>query len=136
MAYDKAEILKQAKEAIEENELTTIAEVLTYIPCSESSLYETEEWKSEVLGPIKKALEVKKTSLKAKMKKEWRKADSNPTLQIAAFKLIADDDEMARLSTSINKNEHTGKNGEKLFPELTDEEVKKKIEEKLNRYVK
>lgn len=136
MAYDKAEILKQAKQAIEENELTTIAEVLTYIPCSESSLYETEEWKSEVLGPIKKALEVKKTSLKAKMKKEWRKADSNPTLQIAAFKLIADDDEMARLSTSINKNEHTGKNGEKLFPELTDEEVKKKIEEKLNRYVK
>lgn len=136
MAYDKAEILEQAKKAIEENELTTIAEVLTYLPCSESTLYETEGWKSEVLEPIKKVLEIKKTSLKAKMKREWRKSDSNPTLQIAAFKLIADEEEMARLSTSINKNEHTGKNGEKLFPDLTDEEVKRRIEEKLKGYVK
>jgi hypothetical protein len=136
MAYDRTEILAQAKQAIEENELTTIAEVLTYIPCDEATIYSTPEWKIEVLEPIKKALEIKKTSLKAKMKKEWRKEGSNPTLQIAAFKLIADEDEMARLSTSINKNEHTGKDGKELFPEKSDEQVRKEIDEYIKKYGK
>jgi hypothetical protein len=136
MAYDKAEILEIAIKAINNEDLTTIAEVVTYLPCSQSILYETEEWELEVLDPIKKELEKKKTNLKAKMKREWRKADSNPTLQIASFKLMADDEEMARLSTTINKNEHTGKNGEKLFPEKTDDQVKKEVEEMLKRYGK
>jgi hypothetical protein len=134
MAYDKSEIREAALKAINENELTTIPEVLSYLPCSESILYETDEWKSEVLEPIKKALDVKKVSLKAKMKKEWRKEGSNPTLQIAAYKLMADDDELARISTTINKNEHTGKNGKDLFPEKSDEQVKKEVEEMLKKH--
>jgi hypothetical protein len=134
MAYDKSEIREAALKAISENELTTIPEVLSFLPCSESILYETDEWKSEVLEPIKKALDVKKVSLKAKMKKEWRKEGSNPTLQIAAYKLMADDDELARISTTINKNEHTGKNGKDLFPEKSDEQVKKEVEEMLKKH--
>jgi hypothetical protein len=132
--YDKSEILEQALKAIQENELTTISEVVSYVPCKESILYETEEWKLEVLEPIKKSLNDMKVSLKAKMKKEWRKAASNPSLQIAAFKLMADDDEMVRLSTSINKNEHTGKDGKELFPELTDEQVKDRVEELIKKH--
>jgi hypothetical protein len=108
--YVKDEILQQALKAIEDGELTTIAEVLSYLPCSESTLYE-EEWKSEVLEPIKKALEAKKVSLKAKMKKEWRKAESNPTLQIAAYKLMADDEELDKLTSNTNKNQHSGQIG-------------------------
>jgi hypothetical protein len=69
MAYDKAELMEQAQQAIEEHELTTIAEVLSYLPCSESTLYETEDWKLEFLEPLKNMHEVKKTNLKAKMKK-------------------------------------------------------------------
>lgn len=133
MAYDKAELLGQAKKAIEENELTTIAEVLCYLPCDEATIYSTDEWKIEFLEPIKKLLDLKKTSLKAKMKSTWRKSDSNPTLQIAAFKLMADDDEIARLSTAINKNEHTGKDGKDLFPGMTEDEIDKKIDEYLKR---
>lgn len=136
MAYDRKDLLDQAKKAIEENELTTIAEVLCYLPCDEATIYSTDEWKLEFLEPLKKLLEGKKVSLKAKMKKEWRKEGANPTLQIAAFKLMADDEEIVKLSTNINKNEHTGKNGERLFPELTDEQVRQKIEEKLKGYVK
>lgn len=100
MAYDKADILKKAKEAIKKHELTTINEVLCHIPCSESILYETEDWKLEVLEPIKKELDGMKVSLKAKMKRTWRKEDSAPALQIAAFKLMADDEELNVLNTS------------------------------------
>lgn len=111
MAYDKSEIKDKAVVAIEEYELTTIPEVLCYLPCDESTLYSTDEWKIEVLEPIKKALELKKTSLKAKMKRDWRKSDSNPTLQIAAFKLIANEEELTTLSTSKVLAEHSGNKG-------------------------
>jgi hypothetical protein len=134
--YDREDLLQQGKKAIEEYELTTITEVLSYLPCEESTVYSSDEWKVEFLEPLKKALEIKKASLKAKMKKAWRKEDSNPTLQIAAFKLMADDDEIGRLSTTFNKNEHTGKGGKDLFPEKSDEQVTQEIEEMLKRYAK
>lgn len=108
MAYIKADILEQAVKAIRDNELTTIPEVLSYLPCDESTLYSDDSWKIEVLEPIKKELNDKKVSLKAKMKKEWRKETANPTLQIAAFKLMAEPDELEKLTTNTNKNQHSG----------------------------
>lgn len=135
MAYDKSEILQQALQVIKQHELTTIEEVLSYLPMkAEGTIYSTEEWKIEVLEPIKKELDSMKVSLKAKMKKAWRREDSNPTLQIAAFKLMASDDELSVLSTSINKNEHTGKGGKDLFPELTDEQIKQKALEIIKKH--
>lgn len=128
MAYDKSEIREQAKKAIEENDLTTIAEVLCYIPCDEATIYSSDEWKIEVLEPIKKDLEVKKTSLKAKMKKEWRKAEANPTLQIAAYKLMADDEEILKLSTSVNKNEHSGRIDSTVDGNMTHTVIFKKMD--------
>lgn len=112
MAYDKGEILEQAKKAIVENELTTVEEVLSFISIkAESTLYSNEEWKIEVLEPIKKELDQMKVNLKAKMKKEWRKSESNPTLQIAAFKLMASDEELEKLTVNNNKNQHSGELG-------------------------
>lgn len=111
MAYNKVKILDSAKKAIKENECTTIPEVLAYLPCEESTLYSSEDWKIEVLEPIKRELGSMKISLKAKMKKAWRKAESNPTLQIAAFKLMADEEELNVLNTSKVQSEHTGKEG-------------------------
>jgi hypothetical protein len=109
--YDKGEILENAQKAIKENELTTLEEVCSYLPCDLSTLYSDEAWKIEVLEPIKRELETVKTSLKAKMKKEWRKAESNTTLQIAAFKLMASDDELDKLTSNTNKNQHSGQIG-------------------------
>lgn len=111
MAYVKEDILQRAKAVIVEQELTTIPEVCSYIPCDESTLYSTEDWKIEVLEPIKRELDTMKVSLKAKLKKNWRKEDSNATLQIAAFKLMATDDELAALNTSKVQTELSGKEG-------------------------
>jgi hypothetical protein len=124
--YDKEQILIEAIEAIRANELTTIPEVESYLPCDESTLYSNEEWKLEVLEPIKKELSLMKINLKAKMKKSWRKEGSNPVLQIAAFKLMATEDELTTLSTSRVQNELTGKDGQAIQTEnkLTVEIVK------------
>jgi hypothetical protein len=50
------------------------------------------------LEEIKKAIDQQKTSLKKKMRRNWRNSD-NATLQIAEFKLLSSDDELARLNT-------------------------------------
>ena len=41
------------------------------------------------------------------MVNKWEESD-NPTLQIAAFKLIANDDEQKALSTNYQHTEHSG----------------------------
>lgn len=102
MAYDRQEILKQAIAAIEKNELTTVAEVLNYLPISLSILYETEDWKLEVLEPIKKKLESTRTKLKEGMKRKWMKSKS-PLLQLISFKLIANDEELAAINSGKDK---------------------------------
>lgn len=96
MAYDKAEILEQAIAAIKKNELTTMKEVLFYIPVKKTIVY-SPEWETEFLNPIKEELETMAVNLKHKMKKKWRNS-RQPILQIAAFKLMADDEELAALA--------------------------------------
>jgi hypothetical protein len=113
MAYDKQEILEKAIKAVTNHELTTVDEVCSYLPCDISTLYLTEEWKIEVLEPLKKEIEKMKTNLKAKMKQKWRQDTSAPALQIAAFKLMATDEELNILSTSKVQNEHSGEVGVK-----------------------
>jgi hypothetical protein len=119
MAYNKGEILDIGLQAIKDNEITDIVELIDYLPCSESTLYSDEEWKVEVLEPFKKAVGQIKVRLKAKMKKAWRKEEANPTLQIAAFKLMADEDELTRLNTSKVHSEISGRNGAPIEQKLT-----------------
>jgi hypothetical protein len=108
VAYNKDEILQKALSAIEEHNCTKLAEVLLYLPITESTLY---EWESEFLEAIKAKIAEQKVKIKAKMKKRWFDSD-NPALAIAAMKLIADEEEIDALSTSKVKqdNLHTFKN--------------------------
>jgi hypothetical protein len=105
MAYNKEELEKQILKAIEENELTFFNEIPLYIAPTLSTLYEWEFEKSEA---IKNLLEQNKVRQKSKMRRKWRESD-NPALQIAAFKLLADDEEMKKLT--MTKVESSGPNG-------------------------
>lgn len=109
MAYNKKEILEKAKVAIKKHELTTIAEVLLYLPVEKSTIHQ-EEWLVDFLHPLKEALEDMKTQLKEKMKKKWRKSES-AILQIASFKLMANEEEREVLNppkVQLKKNDDGG----------------------------
>jgi len=83
MAYDKKKILKDALELIEKHHL--IFFYLWFTPeCDE-------------LHDIKRLLDKNRISMKSNMRKKWYQSD-NATLQVALMKLIATDDEAARLS--------------------------------------
>lgn len=97
MAYDRKKILKDAIELIEKHHLVFIDDVVSLLPISASTFYEWFPAKSDELETVKKALEKNRVSMKANMRKKWYQSE-NATLQVALMKLIATDDEAARLS--------------------------------------
>jgi hypothetical protein len=103
VAYNKEEVLQTALSAIEEHNCTKLAEVLLYLPISESTLY---EWESGFLEKIQAKIQEQKVKIKAKMKAKWFNSEV-PALAIAAMKLIADEEEIDALSTSKVKNDNT-----------------------------
>jgi predicted secreted protein len=105
MAYDREKIIEQALQVIEQEDCTKISEVLLYLPISTSTFYEWELEKSEA---ILSKIEAKKVAIKKKMKKSWV-GSGIPALEIAAFKLLAADDEADALNTSKVSNTHSFK---------------------------
>lgn len=99
MAYAKDKILQQCIDQIKANGITFFTDLENYVEPALSTLYEWELEKSEA---IKKELAKNRIERKAKMRKKWEDSD-NATLQVAAYKLLASDDELERLSVTVNR---------------------------------
>lgn len=99
---NKKDIEAQAISLIKDKKLMFIDHLVAHLPISRSTFYEWELHKSDT---IKDAMNEVLVSAKRKMLSEWF-SSPNPTLQIAFFKLIANDDEFTRLTAQ--KLEHSG----------------------------
>lgn len=97
MAYDKKKILKDALELIEKHHLIFIDDVTSLLPISKKTFYLWFPPECDELHDIKRLLDKNRVSMKSNMRKKWYQSD-NATLQVALMKLIATDDEAARLS--------------------------------------
>jgi len=97
MAYDKKKILKDALELIEKHHLIFIDDVTSLLPIHRGTFYNFFPVKSDEYDTIKRLLDKNRISMKSNMRKKWYQSD-NATLQVALMKLIATDDEAARLS--------------------------------------
>ena len=118
MAYTTSSLKKKALKVIEEQNLYFIEDIVAYLPCSKKCFY---NHKLHEVPEIKALLEKNKIVEKVKMRKKWSDSD-NATLQLAHYKLLCDDDERRKIS--MNYNEHVGKDGEKLFGNISDEKAK------------
>ncbi len=113
MAYNKAELEKQALEAIRANNLMFVTDVPAFLPCSRATFYNK---KLEELESINHALEQNRIKTKNGLRAKWYKND-NATTQIALYKLLGSEDELKRLAgqyvditTKGDKVEFTGFN--------------------------
>lgn len=97
MAYDKKKILKQTHELIEKHGLLFIEDIIALLPCDKTTFYRFFPPDSNEYNEIKSGLEKNRVSMKSNMRQKWYKSD-NPTLQVALMKIIANEDEAARLS--------------------------------------
>ena len=131
MAYKKADMIKQCLKAIEEKGITRIQHIIGFVPFNRATFYNHN---LDKLDSIKNAIEIQKICTKVGLINEWIKSRS-PALQIAAYRLLADEDEFERLV--MNQIDHTSK-GDKIQPlnitvaksETTDK-IKKLINESM-----
>lgn len=124
MQYNADDIFNQALEVISNEPINTISDLVCFLPIGSSWFYERFPADSEKMEAIKKAIDKRKVERKSKMRNAWEKSD-NPTLQVAAYKLAADDNELERLSVAINKNQNSGSLTINWNEQLTDEAERK-----------
>lgn len=121
--YTDKEIEEMALNAIAEYELLSIVDLASILPISRTTFYNKGINK---LDSIKKAFEKNRMSIKSKLRKQWADSDASATVQIALYKLAANEDELQRLTSS--RHELTGKDGKDLvekpdLSKLTDAEL-------------
>jgi hypothetical protein len=108
MAYDKKKVYAQTLEIIEKHTLIFIEDIVALLPLRKQTFYDFFPIGSDEMDNIKSALEKNRVSMKSNMRKKWYKSD-NPTLQVALMKLIANEDEAARLSGQTRDNTNANK---------------------------
>lgn len=99
MAYDKDQVYKDCLKFIEEEKLCFFDELSLFVPPTIKTLY---DWKFHESEDIKNAILKNRLAAKRKLKKQWQFEEAAPVLQLAVFKLMADEDEFSRLTTSKN----------------------------------
>ena len=112
MGYNTKELEEQALEAIKEHGLVFIEEVVSFLPCDKTTFYAHKLHESNT---IKSAILFNKVSKKTKLRRNWEHSE-NATLNISLYKLLANEEELQRLS--VQKVEHSGKDGEKIVPQV------------------
>lgn len=95
--YNQDEILQQTLQAIKAEKLTDFQDIALFVAPDLSTLY---GWKFHEIEAIKNGLAKNKIEAKREMRANWRKADAAPVLQLALYKLMANDEEFGRLSTT------------------------------------
>ena len=105
MAYDKDKILADALRIIESEGIRKVSELMAYLPISHATFY---DWGLDESEELQAKINQCRVARKAKMRKKWVESDV-PALQIAAYKLEADDDELELLTVSKVKQDTTMK---------------------------
>jgi hypothetical protein len=114
MAYDKKKIFDQAKEMIVKHKLFFIEDIVAFIPISKPTFYEYFPIESNEVNELKELLHLNRTELKVSMRSKWYKSNA-PALQMALMKLIANEDELRKLSISYIDSEVNDKREPRVF---------------------
>jgi hypothetical protein len=111
MAYDRAKIYQQAKEAIEKHKLFFIDDIVAFLPIARSTFY---EWELDKSDELKELLDKNRIEVKSSLRSKWYKSNA-PALQLALYKLIASPDE--HRSLQMNYQDVTS-NGKTILPKI------------------
>jgi hypothetical protein len=105
MAYDRAKIYQQAKEAIEKHKLFFIDDIVAFLPIARSTFY---EWELDKSDELKELLDKNRIEVKSSLRSKWYKSNA-PALQLALYKLIASPEEHRSLQMNYQDVTSEGK---------------------------
>lgn len=110
MAYDKNDIFERAKQAITDNNLYFIEDVVAFLPIVKVTFYDYFPIDSNEMNDIKELLDNNKVTTKVRLRKKLGEGDKAAEI-LALYKLIATEDE--RKALSMQHIDHTTK-GEQI----------------------
>lgn len=108
MAYKTEDLDKIAIEAIQKNKLIFIEDIISFLPCSKPTFYEHFPNESNIYNKLVGMLDKNRIELKVSMRSKWYKSNS-PALQLGLMKLLANTEELKKLSmnyTDVTSNGH------------------------------
>ena len=113
MAYDKGKIFEQAKEAIKNNNLFFIEDIVAFLPISKKTYYEYFPLESDESNELKEMLELNKIKTKSAIRAKLYKGEKAAEL-LALYRLICTNEERQMLNQ--NYIDITSKGGELKSP--------------------
>ena len=116
MAYDKAKIYQQAQEAVKNNNLFFIDDIVAWLPCARSTFYEYYPDGSDEMDNLKRMLEDNKIKTKSAIRSKLFKGEKAAEL-LALYRLICTPEERQNLNQSYI--DHTSKGKEINTPILS-----------------
>ena len=107
MAYNRNKITQELINNIETIEdITSFDDAALTVAPAIRTLY---DWELHELQDIKRAIAANKVKVKQSLRKQWKDKSASPTLQLALYKLLSNDDELKALS--MEYREHSGEVG-------------------------
>jgi hypothetical protein len=106
MRFDPEKLLEDAKNAIVNNNLVFIEEVVHFLPCSKPTFYDYFKVDSNEFNELKELLDKNRVNQKLDLRGKWAISEA-PALQLALYKLISSPDEIKALS--MQSIDHTTK---------------------------
>ena len=104
MAFNKEKIYNDCLELLENDKhnIRYIEELVAFLPISKATFYDFFKVESDELNTLKDLIDNNKVKVKCKLRNKFEISD-NPTLNIIAFKTLANDDELDRLNNNRSK---------------------------------
>jgi hypothetical protein len=115
MAYSKAKLYEQAKEAITKNKLIFVEDICAYIGISKPCFYDHFKVNSNEYNELSELLEKNKIQLKTAIRKKWFESDRDTGL-MALYKLCSTPEEHKKLQQ--NYTDHTSKGEQIQLPDI------------------
>ena len=112
MAYDRKKIYNQAIDAIKENNLFFIEDIIAFIPCNKDTFYRFFPKGSDEYDTLKRLLEDNKVRTKSSIRAKLFKSQKAAEL-LALYRLICTPEEHQKLNQQYI--DHTSK-GERIQP--------------------
>lgn len=106
MAYKTEDLFNTAIEQIKKHKLFFIEDIIAFLPCSKPTFYEHFPNDSNYYKRMFEELEKNRVELKVSMRSKWYKSNA-PALQMALMKLIANEEELKKLSMNYQNIDHT-----------------------------
>jgi hypothetical protein len=116
MAYDRQKIYEQAEQAIKENNLFFIEDIVAFIPCSKPTFYEFFPVDSNELNRLKELIDRNKVKTKSAIRAKLFKGEKAAEL-LSLYRLICTNEERQMLNQQYIDHTSKGESIKIILPD-------------------